>query len=128
MSFWHVKFEMTEKHLCRDVKLPVRPISPSHNCSLISLHAKSHQSCQTFCNPNNCSLPGSSVLGIFQARILKMGCHALLQGSFPTQGSDLHLLHCRQILYHWASWEDLKTQICASKSYHHRYGIICEAR
>ena len=31
-----------------------------------------------------------------------MDCHALLQGIFPTQGLNLHLLcllHCRQILY-----------------------------
>jgi len=31
-----------------------------------------------------------------------MGCRALLQGIFPTQGSNLHLLwllHCKQILY-----------------------------
>ena len=28
-----------------------------------------------------------------------VGSHALLQGIFPTQGSDLGLLHCRQILY-----------------------------
>ena len=31
------------------------------------------------------------------------GCHALLQGIFPTQGSHphfLHLLHCRQIVCH----------------------------
>ena len=29
------------------------------------------QSCLTLCNPMNCSLPGSSVHGIFQARILE---------------------------------------------------------
>ena len=29
-----------------------------------------------------------------------MGCHALLQGIFLTQGSNLGLLHCRQILYY----------------------------
>ena len=29
-------------------------------------------------------------------------CHALLQGIFPTQGSNLRLLHCRWILYRWA--------------------------
>ena len=32
-----------------------------------------------------------------------VGCHFLLQGIFPTQGSNLHLLcllHCRRILYH----------------------------
>ena len=37
-----------------------------------------------------------------------MGCHALLQGIFPTQGSNLRLLwllHCKQILYHWATGE-----------------------
>ena len=28
-----------------------------------------------------------------------VGCHFLLQGIFPTQGSNLDLLHCRQILY-----------------------------
>ena len=29
-----------------------------------------------------------------------VGCHDLLQGTFLTQGSNLGLLHCRQILYH----------------------------
>ena len=31
-----------------------------------------------------------------------VGCHALLQGIFPTQGSNpylLYLLHCRRVLY-----------------------------
>ena len=48
--------------------------------------------------------PGSFVYGVLQARILEgVGCHALLQGIFPSQGSNLHflqLLLCRQILYH----------------------------
>ena len=33
---------------------------------------------------------------------IEMGCHALLQGIFPTQGWNMHLLrllHCRQFLY-----------------------------
>ena len=34
-----------------------------------------------------------------------VGCHALLQGIFLTQGSNPGLLHCRQILYHWATRE-----------------------
>ena len=29
-----------------------------------------------------------------------MGCHFLLQRIFPTQGSNLGLPHCRQMLYH----------------------------
>ena len=35
-------------------------------------------------------------------------CHALIQGNFLTQESNLwllYLLHCRWILYHWATWE-----------------------
>ena len=42
-------------------------------------------------------LPGTSVHGILQAKNTGVGCHALLQGIFPTQGSNLHLLH----LLHW---------------------------
>ena len=45
----------------------------------------------------DCSLPGSSVHGIFQAGVLE--CHVFLQGIFLTQGLNLGLLHCRQILY-----------------------------
>ena len=36
-----------------------------------------------FTTPMDCSLPGSSLQGILQARILE--CHALLQGIFPIQ-------------------------------------------
>ena len=53
------------------------------------------QSCQTICNPMDCSLPGSSIHGTFQAR---MGCHFLLQGIFLTQGRSPGLLHYRQTL------------------------------
>ena len=37
-----------------------------------------------------------------------VGCHALLQGVFPIQGSNLHflcLLRCRWVLYPWAIME-----------------------
>ena len=37
--------------------------------------------------------------GILQERLLRLGCHALLQGIFPTQGMNPGLLHCRRILY-----------------------------
>ena len=58
------------------------------------------QPCPTLCNPMDCSLPGSSVLGILKARILEWVAICLLQGIFPTQGSNPSLWHCRQILYH----------------------------
>ena len=52
------------------------------------------QSCLTLCDPMDCSLPGSSVHGILQAEV---GCHALLQGIFPTQGLNPRIL----CLLHW---------------------------
>ena len=57
------------------------------------------QSCLTFCNPMDCSPLGSSVHGITQAKILEWVAYFLLQGIFPTQGSNPGLLHCRQTLY-----------------------------
>ena len=154
--------------------------------SLLFLHLKrlffSHWSCVWFfCNPVDCSQPGSSVHGTSQERIPDCGVNSfstwasqvvqmvknlmamqktqvrslgqedplekgmathyrilawripwtgyslcglqsmvshrighnwatntllfLLQGIFLTQGSNPCLLHCRQILYHWATWE-----------------------
>ena len=82
-----------------------------------------------FCYPMNCNPPGFSVHGIFQARIPEseseslsvmsdslqphelyspwnsagqntgVGSLSLLQGIFPTQGSNPGLPHCRWILY-----------------------------
>ena len=43
----------------------------------------------------------------FPGKNTARGCHFLLQGIFPTQGLNLDLLHCRQILYHWATGEAL---------------------
>ena len=40
------------------------------------------------------------VHGILQARILEWVGHPLLQRIFLTQGLNLGLLYCRQILYH----------------------------
>ena len=34
-----------------------------------------------------------------------MGCHFLLRGIFPTQGLNMCVLHCRQVLYHCATCE-----------------------
>ena len=34
-----------------------------------------------------------------------VGCHSLLQGIFPIQGSNPSLLNCKQVLYHWATRE-----------------------
>ena len=40
----------------------------------------------TLCHPMDCSLPGSSVHGDSPDKNTGVGCHAFLQGIFPTQG------------------------------------------
>ena len=57
------------------------------------------QSCLTLCDLMGCSPPGSSVHGYSPGKNIGVGCHALLQGIFPTQGSNPGLLHCKWILY-----------------------------
>ena len=47
----------------------------------------------------DCSPPGSSVHEDSPGKNTGAGCHTLLQGIFPSQGSNPGLLHCRQILY-----------------------------
>ena len=54
----------------------------------------------TLCDTMHGSPPGSSVHGDSPGKNTGVGCHALLQGIFPTQGSNPGLPHCRQILYH----------------------------
>ena len=61
------------------------------SCSLVSDSLRPH---------GLYSLPGSFVHGDSPGKNTGVGCHALLQGIFPTQGLNPGLLHCRQILYH----------------------------
>jgi len=57
------------------------------------------QSCLTLCHPMGCSLLGSSVHGDSLGKNTGVGCHTLLQGIFPTEGSNPGIQHCRWILY-----------------------------
>ena len=70
------------------------------SCRVARVCAKLLQLCPTLCDPVDFSLPDSSVHGILHSKNAGVGCHSLLQGIFPTQRSNLGLLHCRQILYH----------------------------
>ena len=58
------------------------------------------QSCLTLRDTMDYSPPGSSVQGDSPGQNTGVGCHALLQGIFPTQGLNPGLPCCRQILYH----------------------------
>ena len=58
------------------------------------------QSCPTLSNPMDCSLSGSSVRGIFQARVLEWGAIAfsvkLLIYQIISQGDYTNFLSCKQ--------------------------------
>ena len=45
-------------------------------CMKMKSESEVAQSCLTLCDPMDCSLPGSSVHGIFQARVLEWGAIA----------------------------------------------------
>ena len=77
------------------------PPPTSHVCLgyLVFLVA---QSCPTLCNTVDYSPPGSSVHGDFPGKNTGVGCHALLQGIFPTHGLNPGLLYHRQIFTMWS--------------------------
>ena len=58
-------------------------------------------SCLTLCDPMDCSLPDSSVHGIFQARLLERVASSFFRGS--SQLRDQTHISCRWILYHWTA-------------------------
>ena len=61
------------------------------------MHAKSPQSCLTLRDNMDCSLPGSCVPWDSPGKNTGVGCRALIQGIFLTQGSNMCLLS----LLHW---------------------------
>ena len=63
---------------------------------ILLLHARLLQSGPTLCNPMDFSPPGLCARDS-PGKNTGVGCHALLQGIFPTQGSNL----CLPCLLHW---------------------------
>ena len=67
------------------------------------------QLCLTFCDLMDCSPPGSSVQGIFQARILKWVAISFSKGSSLARDETCisGVVSCigRWILYHWDTWK-----------------------
>ena len=57
------------------------------------------QLCLALCDPMDHHPSDDSVHGIPQARILKWVAISFSRGFFLTQGSNLGLRHCKQLLY-----------------------------
>ena len=85
-------------HICKD--------SPNVAClGSIKLVV---QSCPTLCNPKDYSPPGSSIHGIFQARILEWVAVFFSRGSSQPRGqTQVSYVSCigRRILYPCLTWE-----------------------
>ena len=89
------------------IRLPCPWDSPGKNtgvgchfllqCMKVKSESEVAQSCPTLSDPMDCSLPGSSVHGIFQARVLEWGAIAFSERSFtdvlmlPSTPMRLHL-------------------------------------
>ena len=95
--------EATYRNPTEQTGIKCRKLESMHCCQhfksvcVVRVPDKLLQSCPVLCNSMDCSSPGSSVHGILQAKNTGVGCHALLQGIFPTQGWNLRPL----CLLHW---------------------------
>ena len=72
------------------------PAEPQGKLIVYLSESEVAQSCPILCDPMDTRLlcPWD-----FLGKSTGVGCHFLLQGIFPTQGSNPGLLHCRQTLY-----------------------------
>ena len=86
-----IEKKKTNNKKCEQIQLDlnIHKVKESESCSAVSDSLR----------PHDCSPPGSSGHGDSPGKNTGVGCHALLQGIFPTQGSNPGLPHCRRILY-----------------------------
>ena len=106
-------------HFPNKLRSDLLPLSFPHPCLTISqpeygtlalrlcvgVHVRA-QSSLTLCGPMDCSLPGSSVHGFLQARILEWVAISFSKASSQPKDQSQVLPHCTQILYH------LNHQVC----------------
>ena len=82
-------------------------------------HLMCAQLCPTLCDPMNDSLPGSTLHGILQVRILEWV--AIFYSKRSSQPRNWTHVSCigRQILYHWATWEaQVGSRACCKSIWH----------
>ena len=103
-------------HRCQPTRLRCPWDSPGKNtgvgchfllqCMKVKRESDVAQSCPTLRNPMDCSLPGSSVHGIFQARVLEWGAIAFSREKgyrITGQNASLHDGACNSIIFIYQS-------------------------
>ena len=90
------------------------------------------QSCLTLCDPMDCSLPGSSIRGIFQARVLEWGAvSSSRESSWPRNRTRVsHIVGRRftvwaprgvhpsfRVTQQFQSWANIQTKLECEKLY-----------
>ena len=103
LFIFHIRLEkapfdgfLSDLKLSPFLKIPIWKCEHSTACAVLWLVT---HSCSAFWGARECSPPGFTVHGDSPDKNTGVGCHALLQGIFPTQGWNPGLPHCRRILY-----------------------------
>ena len=89
-------------------------------CMKVKSESEVAQSCPTHSDPMDCSLPGSSVHGIFQARVLEWGAIA-----FSYQTLEKHIIEKEKYLPN-NKRETKATGECELYLYKIGWGILCD--
>ena len=99
---------------------PIFMVGVSFSPFPLSLCALSRSVVSDSLQPMDCSPPGSSVHRDSPGKNTGVGCHALLQGIFPTQGSNPGLPHCGWTLY-WRSYQGRPLSLFSNYSYNNPF-------
>ena len=101
-SPYNILHYINDSIISRDLHYLLDKSSWRNNCAVLS-----HSVVYNSLPPHGLySLPGSFVHWNSPGKTTGVGCHAHLQGIFPTQGSNPGLPHCRQILCHLSYQEN----------------------
>ena len=95
--------------------------------TLVHVYVSVAQSCPTHCDPVDCSLPDSSVHGIFQARKMEWVAISSSRGSSRLRDQTCIVCVGRQrILYCWSTWEAHRTLVSwfKNQSFRHRWHVL----
>ena len=89
----------------------------------LSTETEVAQSCPTLCDPTDCSLPGSSIRGVSQARILEwVAISSSRESSLPRDQTWVSHIAGRWFTV-WAPWGN-----CNDKPSHSKSGLSCVIR